>query len=269
MSVLLRLLRDRKLPIIGMVQVDPLPGSSMYSGQKMSEITDSALSEAKILANGGVDAIMVQNLGDFPVSHNTTAAQVAAMTRVAAEIRRAFDIPLGLNLLENDVEAMLAVCGAADLDFIRVKVFVGAMVTPSGVMEGVAHEVMRLKKTLGLEHVGVLADVHDRTGIPLGGRELGPDIHDAVELGRADGLILTGGSFQESLEFLGLAKKMYPKVPRVLGGSSTIHNLKETFELADGIIVSSSLKDTKNAFGRLDPNKVREYMNAVRELRGY
>lgn len=269
MSVLLELLQDRKLPIIAMVQVASLPGSSVYSGQSVSEIIDDALNEASILADGGVDALMVQNLGDFPLSHNVTPAQVAAMTRVAAEIRRSLRVPVGINFLENDVEAMLAVCRAADLDFIRVKVFVGAMVTPSGVLEGAAHEVMRLRKTLRLENVGVLADVHDRTGVPLGGRKLGPDIHDAVELGRADSLVLTGSSFQESLDFLKLAKKMYPKVPRLLGGGSTVHNLKETFELADGIIVSSSLKDTKTAFGRFDPGRVRQYMNAVRELRGH
>jgi membrane complex biogenesis BtpA family protein len=267
MSKVIQLLLDRRFPVIAMVQLNSLPGSSAYSGQPMSEMIEDALSEATILAEGGVDAIMVQNLRDFPVGHRATAAQVASMARIAAEIRRAVDLPLGLNFLENDVEAMLAVCQATDLDFIRVKVFIGAMVTPSGVVEGAAHEVMRLKNTLRLEDVGVLADVHDRTGIPLGGRELAPDLHDAVELGRPDGLVLTGGSFKESLEFLALAKQMYPEMPRVLGGSSTVQNLKETFEVADGVIVSTALKDSKNAFGRFNRTKVREYMDAVRDLR--
>ena len=56
------------------------------------------------------------------------------MTRVRRrDCGNASDKPVGLNMLENDAEAMIAVASAAGADFVRIKIYVGAMVTPFGV----------------------------------------------------------------------------------------------------------------------------------------
>ena len=78
-----------------------------------------------------------------------------------------FDRPVGLNLLENDAAAMMAVASSSGADFIRVKIYVGAMMTPFGVETAKAHDAIKARNVLGAQNVAIFADVHDRTGTPI------------------------------------------------------------------------------------------------------
>ena len=267
MSQLLEQMRAGRHPIIAMLQTPPLPGSARYRGASKAQLLAEVLADARVAAEAGVDGLMIQNLGDLPVGHRVTAAQVAWMTALAAEVRRAVTLPMGLNFLENDAEAMLAVASAVDLDFVRLKVFVGTMITPFGLVGGCAHAAQAARAALRSDAVSFFADVHDRTGIPLGGRPLLADVRDAVDLGGAEALVLTGDSFGQSIAYLSEARDRFPAVPRILGGSSARENLAESFAVAEAIMVSSSLKDNNDASGRFVPDKVAAYMAEVRRLR--
>ena len=187
MGELLSLIKAGGKPVIGMVQLDALAGSSRYNGGGIDGILRGAHEEARLLAENGVDALMVQNLGDLPVASIATSAQVAWMTRVTAEIRSFFGGPVGLNLLENDAEAMFAVASAAGADFVRIKVYVGAMLTPFGIESGQAFAAIRARNACDATKVAILADVHDRTGIPLASGGFGEDLDHAVRLGAPTG----------------------------------------------------------------------------------
>src|SRR5712691_7324952 len=145
MSELLSLLKSGKKPVVGMVQLGALPGGSRYKSARIEDILEPALAESRILAENGVDALMVQNLGDVPTAMQATKVQIAWMTRVTAEVRRTYGIPVGLNMLENDAEAMFAIASAAGADFVRIKIFVGAMLTPFGVEEAQAFAAIRAR----------------------------------------------------------------------------------------------------------------------------
>ncbi|HTP59116.1 MAG TPA: BtpA/SgcQ family protein [Spirochaetia bacterium] len=266
MSVLVDRIRSGKKAGIAMVQLDALPGSSMYRDGSLSQMIKVSVAEAQVLAEAGFDAIMLQNLGDLPVSHKVTPPQMAWMERVVVEVAAAVRIPVGLNFLENDAEANLSVASAAGLDFVRLKVFVGVMVTPFGLVSGCAHEAALTRNLLHAQDIAIFADVHDRTGINLGGRELEPDIRESVDLGHADGLVLTGGSFDESMAFLKKAKAKYARLPLLLGGSANETNLATALAVADGVIVSTALKDTDSAFGRVNPAKAAGFMKALRRI---
>ena len=67
MSELLSMIRAGSKPVIGMIQLDPLPGGSRYASRGVEAILKRALEEADTLAANGVDILMVQNLGDLPV----------------------------------------------------------------------------------------------------------------------------------------------------------------------------------------------------------
>src|SRR5215468_187226 len=80
--------------IVGMVHLEPLPGSPRWAGS-MKEVTRAALADA--LAEGGVDATLGENFGDVPFSPGRVdPACVAAMAAVATEIRSAVSLPLGI-----------------------------------------------------------------------------------------------------------------------------------------------------------------------------
>ncbi len=264
MSELLRLLHAGKKPVVGMVQLAALPGGSRYRDATIDGVLERALAEAEILAANGIDAMMVQNLGDIPVDTKVALVQATWMTRVVAEIRRRFGVPVGLNMLENDAEAMFAVASASGADFVRIKIYVGAMVTPFGVETAQAFAAIRARTEWRADDVAILADVHDRTGVPLVPDNLEGDLDAAVRLGAADALVLTGKSYAQTHDFIAAARRTVGAVPILVGGSVTAENVAEVNAVADGTIVSSSLKGSNTAFGRFDPAKVQSFMAAAR-----
>jgi membrane complex biogenesis BtpA family protein len=263
-SKLLSLLKAGRKPVIGMVQLGALPGGSRYKGARIEDILDPALAEAHILAENGVDALMVQNLGDVPTAMSATMVQVAWMTRVTAEVRRRFAKPVGLNLLENDAEAMFAIASAAGADFVRIKIFVGAMLTPFGVGEAQAFAAIRARTHWNAEDVAIFSDVHDRTGRSLVENNFEDDLDYAVRLGTADGLVLTGKTHAQTHELIATARAKVGNVPILVGGGVTAKNVAEVNAVADGVIVSSSLKGSDTAFGTFDAGKVKAFMAAAR-----
>lgn len=267
MSMLVSLIRAGGKPVVGMVQLAALPGSSRYSGGHLGDVLSAALKEAKILTANGVDALMVQNLGDLPVAHRVSGSQIAWMTRIAGEIASQCKCPLGLNLLENDAEAMFAVASAVGADFVRIKVFVGAMMTPFGMETGQAFAAIRARNAFDTGKVAIFADVHDRTGNPVASGGFAEDVDFAVRLGGADGLVLTGKDYGQTLALIEAARKQAGKIPILVGGGVTAKNFAEVVTLADGAIVSSSLKDSSTAFGQFNPAKVREFMKQAKRAR--
>ena len=263
MSAILEQARGGAKPVIGMVQLGPLAGSSRHRGEGIEAVLAAALQDAALLARHGIDAVMVQNLGDLPVGLTVSVPQVAWMTRVASEVARETGLPVGVNFLENDAEAMFAVASAAPVDFVRIKIFVGAMVTPAGLEGGQAFAAQRARNAWGAGKTAIFADVHDRTGTPLASAGLAEDIHHAVALGGADGIVLTGRSWDETQRFVAIGRAAGHGVPILLGGSVDAGNVVQASEFADGVIVSSALKPSGTAFDRLDPDRVQGFMAAA------
>jgi hypothetical protein len=264
MSALLSLLRAGAKPVVGMVQLAALPGGSRYRDGRIADALAAAVAEAEVLANHGVDALMVQNLGDIPTDLSVTTVQAAWMTQIVSEVRRRTKKPTGLNMLENDAQAMIAVASAAEADFVRIKIYVGAMVTPFGVESAQAFAAIRARTSWRVDDVAILADVHDRTGNPLVAGTLEDDLDAAVRLGAADALVLTGKTYQGTQTLIATARKVVGQAPILVGGGVTASNVGEVQAMADGVIVSSSLKGSGTAFGRFDEIKVGEFMAAAR-----
>ncbi|MCB1487997.1 MAG: BtpA/SgcQ family protein [Bauldia sp.] len=263
MGALTDLIAGGTKPVIGMIQLAPLPDSSRWRGSTLEAVLEPALAEAELLATNGIDALMVQNLGDIPVAPRVAAAQVAWMTRVVSEITRRYDLPVGLNLLENDAEAMFAVATAAGVDFVRIKILVGAMMTPFGIESGQAHTAIKARTRWNGDGISIFADVHDRTGTPIATSGFAEDLDFAVRLGGADGLVLTGKNHAQTMDYIREARKLLGPVPILVGGSVNADNWHEVTAVADGAIVSSSLKSSGAATGSFDPEKIRKFMATV------
>ena len=130
---------EKEKPVIGMLHLPALPGSPLNE-LSLEAIRRHVLKDAEALATGGVDGLILENFGDVPFyPRRVPAHTVAFMTAIALEVRRAFDMPLGINVLRNDAEAAMAVAFAAGAQFIRVNIHSGARVTDQGLIEGMAH----------------------------------------------------------------------------------------------------------------------------------
>src|SRR5713101_4601014 len=127
-----RKLFPRRPAIIGMVHLLPLPGAPRWAGS-MEEALARAVEDARALAEGGVDGVMVENFGDAPFYPDHVPPEtVAAMTRAARAVVEAVPVPVGVNVLRNDTAAALAIAVAVGARFIRVNVHTGAMWTDQG-----------------------------------------------------------------------------------------------------------------------------------------
>src|SRR5438552_8962216 len=141
--------RISPMKIIGMLHVPALPGSPRNE-LSFHKITDWVLKDAEALATGGVDALIIENFGDAPFYPRRVPAHTIAFLAVLAhDVKRGFNLPLGINILRNDAESAVAVASAVSAGFIRVNIHAGARVTDQGLIEGTAHETLRYRKVLG------------------------------------------------------------------------------------------------------------------------
>jgi hypothetical protein len=140
---------------------------------------------------GGVDAIIVENLGDAPFAASQVAPfTVAAMTRIVSEMV-GLGIPIGVNVLRNDARAALSIASATGAHFIRVNVHTGVMATDQGILTGKARETLLERNRLGAD-VAIAADVEVKHATPLGESRLEDAAHDTWHRGQANVLIVTG-----------------------------------------------------------------------------
>lgn len=221
---------------------------------------------------GGLDGYVIENFGDAPFLPDQTPPWVpAVMARVAAELprsapsgRRAF---IGANVLRNDAISALAVAVAADLDFIRVNVHIGAAVTDQGVIEGRAAETVRARHSLDADGIAIFADVAVKHARPVGSP---PPIGEAAEetayRGLADGLIVTGSSTGRaaSLTDLRAVRAAVPDRALLVGSGVTAASVAEVLSIADGAIVGTSLKVGGATTNPVSLARVRELVAAAR-----
>jgi membrane complex biogenesis BtpA family protein len=162
-------------PVVGMVHLPPLPGAPRFDADGGREaIHAAARRDAERLDAGGVDAVMVENFGDAPFHPESVPCHVVADLRaLVGTVREVTDRPVGVNVLRNDGPSAVAVAAATDATFVRINVHVGARVADQGVLEGRAHETMRLRDHFGAD-VSVLADVAVKHSAPLGREPAAP-----------------------------------------------------------------------------------------------
>ena len=229
---------ERK-PLIGMVHLRPLPGSYLYDGD-LDGVIEAALRDAKTIEKAGFDAVMVENFGDVPFPKYVDKTTVASFAAVAKAIREEVSLPLGINVLRNDGIAAYSIAYAVKADFIRVNVLSGVAYTDQGVIEGIAHELARLRKLLPSK-IQVFADVHVKHAVHFFDFE--DAIRDTVERGLADAVVVSGKATGKpvDVERLALAKKVSP-VPVIVGSGTTYDNLPELWRHADGFIVGTWIK---------------------------
>ena len=253
-------------PVIAPVQLAPLPGSPRFGGS-LDDVVDAALADAKALEAGGVDALLMENMGDAPFFTTEVPAEtVASYGRVMAEVRRQTDLPMGVNVLRNAARAALALAQAFGGSFIRVNVLTEAFATDQGIIEGVAAELMRVRRLIGADRIAVFADVHVKHAAPLLQRPIRESAQDMVERGLADVLVVSGprtgaAAVVEDV----MAVRDVADV--VLGSGVTPENAPALLGAADGAIVASSFHAGGDLSTRVDTERVAAFMEAVAAIR--
>ncbi len=251
--------------LVGMLHLPALPGAPS-SSRALADIESQAVAEARILESAGFDAAVLENFGDVPFGKTAGVETVAFMTRIACAVRaEAPDLDLGINVLRNDARSALAVASACGAAFIRVNVHVGATATDQGIIEGRAAETLRARAALG-SSVEIWSDVHVKHGRSLAHETIAEEAEDAAKRGLADALIVSGAgtgkptssSDLEAVKARGLGCPIY------VGSGVTEDNVQALLEVADGVIVGTSLKSGTSTLDALDADKAASFVRLAR-----
>lgn len=242
-----------------------LPDPIAAGRRSMAWLEDYVLTNARVFSEAGIPAVKLQDqTRETGPAATTTVAVMAALGRL---VRHEFPaLRLGIIVQAHDAAAPFAIAQAAGACFVRLKVYVGAAMTAEGPREGLAVAARQARAAPGADGVALLADVFDRTAIPMIDLPLERAALWAEQLG-ADGLVLTGATFEESLARVRAAQAAGVRCPILIGGGIDAANVGQALAVSHGVIVSTSLmrRDAPaDAVQRWDPDRCRRLMDAAR-----
>jgi membrane complex biogenesis BtpA family protein len=258
-------------PVIGVIHLRPLPGAPRYAGTPVRDIYAAAVADARVLAGGGVDGIMVENASDMPFARpeDIGPETVAALTAACLEVRCVMDLPIGITCVANGVVPALGIAKAVGARWVRANQWVNAYVANEGLMDGPAPRAMRYRAAIGAQDVHIFADVHVKFGAHAitADRTITDQATDA-EWFDADVLIATGlrtGSptTPEEVE----AVRAGTNLPVIVGSGLDAAQVPVLLGVADGAIVGQWLKRDGLWWNPVDPWRVEALMHAVSLMR--
>lgn len=251
-----------------MVHVGALPGSPR-ARLGVSALAQQAAREAKVLVDAGFDAVMIENMHDAPyVNAPHSPEVVSAMTAAGLAVRGAVGerVPIGVQVLSGGAREALAVALAIGARFVRVENFVYAHVADEGLMaEAVAGPLSRYRRAIGAENIAIYADIKKKhashaltADVPIG------DIAHAAEFFGADGVIVTGAFTGRAAEAGDLqAARAGCALPVLVGSGVTPANVNAMLNVADAVIVGSSIKRGGVWTGAVDAARARAVVKAA------
>ena len=256
----------RKL-FLGVVHLLPMPGSPRWQGD-FNALLDRARHEACTLQEGGVDGIIVENFNDAPYAKGRVEAHtVAAMTLAISEVIKAVQVPVGINVLRNDIKSALAMAMVTGAAFVRANTHYGVMVSDEGIIEGEAYETTRYRRH-HCPDVKILADVLVKHATPLGDQDIALVAEDTVNRGLADAVIVSGPltGLAADVAEVNQVKEVVPDTPVLVGSGVNATNALTFLQAADGAIVGTSLKMDGKVGNPVELERVRELAGVFRGL---
>jgi len=267
----LQALFPTRKPVIGVIHLRPLPGAPRYGGEPVGEIYAAAVRDARVLAEGGIDGIILENASDMPFARpeDIGPETVAALTAACLEVRGAVATPIGITCVANGVIPALGIAKAVGARWVRANQWVNAYVANEGILNGPAPAAMRYRARIGARDVAIFADVHVKFGAHAitADRSIAEQATDA-EWFDADVLIASGtrtGSATEPREVEEV--KSGTNLPVIVGSGLSAEQVPALFAIADGAIVGQWLKQDGRWWNPVDPHRVEQLMAAVARMR--
>jgi len=255
-------------PVIGMAHFRPLPGTPLYDAEAgVAGIVEALAADVARLLDGGVDGILFCNEGDRPYALQADFEAVAVMARAITELAPR-DRPFGVDFLW-DAKAPLAMALATGAAFVR-EVFTGVYESDMGLWNTDAAAMLRYRRSIGAESVRVFYNVTPEFASPLGSRTAGERAQSAVVSSLADAILVSGpraGAGPDPALLREVKTAVGPEVPVLLNTGARADSIGALLQVADGVIVGSSLKVDGYTWNPVEEARVRAFMAAVREAR--
>ncbi|MEM1945411.1 MAG: BtpA/SgcQ family protein [Candidatus Caldarchaeum sp.] len=257
-------------PVIGMVHLPPLPGSPSSARMAVEELIDYALRDARALAEGGVDGVQVENIGDKPFmkSRDLGFEVTSIVSAVAREVRSSLGLPVGVFVLANGVYESISTALACGASWVRANLYNLAYIADEGFVEAAAPHAERHRALLN-PSIRILADVMVKHGSHFIVSDLPLSYHvaRAQELG-ADAIVVSGSrtGAETPVERVYEVKRWASK-PVIVGSGLNPWNAEKLLSLADGAIVGTYFKAGGKLSNPVDIDRVKKLMTLVKRLR--
>lgn len=254
-----------RAPVIGMIHLQPLPGTHAYGGD-FQRIVDTAIREAAVYKEAGIDGLMIENMHDTPYLNREVGHEISTtMAVIGYIIKNAFKLPCGIQILAGANTAAIAAARSAGLDFVRAEGFVFGHVADEGLMNADAGELLRFRKMIDAQEIPIWTDIRKKHS----SHAITADI-DLVEAGRAaafcrsDGLIVTGmhTGVAPDLEQL-TALRAAVDLPVILGSGITVDNVADFLPHCEAMIIGSHFKKEGKWQNEVDFGRVAQFMAKV------
>ena len=255
-----QVMQKKLSPVIAALQFPPF----LPAARSIGWYEEFLMLNARIFVDAGIHSIKIQDETREPAE--AAPRTIARMSALGRAFRREFPkVELGIIVQAHDTVAPLAIADASDAHFVRLKIFVGAAVNAEGHRDALSVSATRYRDLIGRTDIQIYADVHDRTCVPVA-----PVANETAALWAqsmgADALVITGSSFDDTLARVKGAKAAGVKRPIIIGGGVTADNVGKALDVAESVIVSTSLlRDgaVPDDLALWDNEKVRRFMDAA------
>ncbi len=256
-------------PIIAMCHMPALPGDPNYDRSAGTRgILDATRRGLHALQEGGVDAVMFSNESSLPYLTKVEPITTAVMAGAIGELKREISIPFGVNVLW-DPRASIDLAVATGAVFVR-EIFTGVYGSDFGIWNTNCGEVVRHRAAIGGESVRLLFNIVPEAAAYLGERTLKDIAKSTVFNAQPDGLCVSGltAGAETSADQLRIVNDVAPDTPVFANTGVRVTNVRDQLSVADGAIVGTALKKDGYIWNEVDVDRVKAFMEAVRDARG-
>lgn len=258
-----------KKPIIALLHLRALPGDPLYGVEdSMDSVLRTAREELHLLQDGGVDGVLIANEFSLPYEKKVSTVTVAAMAYLVGALREDLKVPYGVNIVSNPL-ATIDLAAATGASFVR-STFTGAYVGESGITDTDIAAVMRRKKALGLDRLRLFFKVNPESDVYLADRPLPKITKSMIFHCFPDALCVSGASAgtETDSSLIQQVRDVAGDTPVLCNTGCTAANIKEKLAYSDGACVGTAFKKDGKFQNTVDGDRVKEFMDRVREYRG-
>ena len=257
-----------KKPIIAMCHFLPLPGDPYYDEEKgMDAIIERARKDVKALQDGGVDGIMFSNEYSLPYLTKMEPITLAAMAYVIGQVKDELRVPYGVNCLWDPISS-LDVAKAVGGKFIR-EIISGVYASDFGIWNTSSGETARHRHRIGADDVKMLYNIVPEAAVYLADRDIAQIARTTEFNCKPDAICvsgLTAGS-ETDTQVLTKVKKATSHTPIFCNTGCNKDNIVRKLSASDGAVCATTFKVDGRFENPVDYNRVREFMDVVREYR--
>ncbi len=260
-------LGQRRHVVIAMAHIGALPGSPLYDPDGgVQKLIDEVGEDVRHLQANGVHAIMFGNENDRPYRFKAPLESAAAMAAIVAALKPDLTVPFGVNFLWDPV-ASVAIAVATGAAFVR-EIFTGLFASDMGLWQPNAADALKLRAELGRADLKLLFNINAEFADPLDRRPIDLRARSAVFSSLADAILVSGPITGQPAELSDLRKvaAVVRDVPVLANTGVTIENVADVMAIAAGVVIGTHLKRDGITWNKVDPARVRRFMDKVATL---